>query len=564
MSDTTALSRGGGTPPSTSAWLWGPRVDLLLGAGVLYFGVFGAFALAGGSIRAAQPAYLLPLLVMLVSMPHYGGTLLRVYESRRERRAYTVFSLWATLAIFALFVFGVHSLAVGSVLVTIYLTWSPWHYTGQNYGIATMFLRRRGVALDPITKRWLYASFILSYALVFLVFHASNETAGAISFDRFAYGRATVAFMPIGIAPGIALIIAGVAVFAYLGAAAVAVLRLRRRASLSNLAPALLLMVSQALWFSLPFGVRFFGLQTGVEPIDAQVTIKDYVLWVALAHAVQYLWVTSYYAKASPQWSGQPAYWSKVVLCGIAIWTVPVILFAPDRLGSLTYDGGLALVVAATINIHHFVLDGAIWKLRHMRIGRVLIQSHLETDADSAAQPAAGGRWLRPAVWGGCAAATAAAFAGFLWLDVQFQPARRERQLERVDTLLERASWLGRDSPKYQRELGQRYFDAGKLELAEASYRRSLELKSDSKHWGELGFIYQQHSDFDAAIEAYSTALAIAPDHPVLLIHLANSQLEVGKVTGAIATLEHLLELAPEDESALEMIALARKSVAEH
>jgi hypothetical protein len=563
MADATAVSGGAGPPPSSSAWLWGPKVDLLFGAGVLYFFVFGAYALAGSSIRGAQPAYLLPLLVLLVSMPHYGGTLLRVYESRRERRAYALFSLWATLAISVLFVFGVYSLAVGSVLVTIYLTWSPWHYTGQNYGIATMFLRRRGVALDPITKRWLYASFILSYALVFLVFHASNENAGAISFDRFAYERATVAFLPLGIASQIALPIASVAVFAYLSAAAVTVFRLLKRGSLSAVTPALLLMVSQALWFSLPFGIRFFDLQTGIEPIDAQVRIKDYVLWVALAHAVQYLWVTSYYAKASPEWSGQPAYWSKVLLSGIAIWTLPVILFAPDRLGTLAYEGGLSLILAATINIHHFVLDGAIWKLRHMRIGNVLIQSQADTDGDLVPTANAGRNWIRPTVWGVCVATTAAAFAGFLWMDVQLNPARRQKQLERVDVLLERAAWLGRDSPKYRRELGRRYFAAGEPELALASYRRSLELKPDSKHWGEFGFIYQEQGDFDAAIEAYSSGLAISPDHPVLLKFLASSQLEVGLAPDAILNLEHLLELTPNDESALNMIALARKVVAE-
>jgi transposase InsO family protein len=34
--------------------------------------------------------------------------------------------------------------------------------TGQNYGIAVMFLSRRGIAMDPSTLRILYPSFILS------------------------------------------------------------------------------------------------------------------------------------------------------------------------------------------------------------------------------------------------------------------------------------------------------------------------------------------------------------------------------------------------------------------
>jgi hypothetical protein len=561
MADATAARGNDGPSQSSSMWLWGPQLDLLFGAGMLYFVVFGLFSVAGDAIRAAQPAYLLPLLVILVSMPHYGGTLLRVYESRQERRAYVFFSLWATLAIFALFVWGVHSLVIGSILVTVYLTWSPWHYTGQNYGIAVMFLRRRGVAIDALTKRWLYASFLLSYALLFVVFHAANDSAGAISFDRFAYERATVTFLSLSIPAWIAMPIAVGSVVAYAIATGVAVFRLLQRASLATLTPALALMMSQALWFSLPFGVRFFGVQTGLQPIDAQATIKDYVLWVALAHAAQYLWVTSYYAKASPRWSGQSKYWLKVMSCGIAIWTLPVILFAPGRLGSLAYDGGLSLVLAAAINIHHFVLDGAIWKLRHMRIGNVLILNAPESGGAPDSDAGDRGDWIRRAVWVGCGGATAAAFAGFLWMDVQFMPALRHGQLDRVGTLLERANWIGRDSPRNRRALGRRYFEAGNIELAEASYERSLELKPDSSNWGELGYIHQSQGDYDEAIAAYSAGLALSPDHTGLLMYLARAKLEVGEPSVAIATLEHLLTVTPDNEDARDLLERANEAL---
>ena len=62
-----------------------------------------ALALFGAQIRALQAPYFLPLLVMLVAMPHYGATLVRVYESRDDRRAYTIFSVWATLLLLGLF-----------------------------------------------------------------------------------------------------------------------------------------------------------------------------------------------------------------------------------------------------------------------------------------------------------------------------------------------------------------------------------------------------------------------------------------------------------------------------
>ena len=133
----------------SSRWLHGPVSDLLFGSGVLYLAVFAVLATFGPEIRAVQPAYFLPLMVILVSMPHYGGTLVRVYETRRDRRSYAIFSVWTTLLLFALFVAGVHVPLVGALLLTVYLTWSPYHYTAQNYGITVMFLRRRGVPVEP-------------------------------------------------------------------------------------------------------------------------------------------------------------------------------------------------------------------------------------------------------------------------------------------------------------------------------------------------------------------------------------------------------------------------------
>ena len=61
---------------------------------------------------------------------------MRVYDQRRDRQAYALFALWATLALIALFFVALRSTLLASLLFTLYFTWSPWHYTGQNYGLA--------------------------------------------------------------------------------------------------------------------------------------------------------------------------------------------------------------------------------------------------------------------------------------------------------------------------------------------------------------------------------------------------------------------------------------------
>ncbi len=48
---------------------------------------------------------------------------------------------------------GLYSPTVGSWLLTLNLTWSPWYYTSQNYGIVLTYLHRRGVDVTPDLKR---------------------------------------------------------------------------------------------------------------------------------------------------------------------------------------------------------------------------------------------------------------------------------------------------------------------------------------------------------------------------------------------------------------------------
>jgi hypothetical protein len=56
-----------------------------------------------------------------------------------------------------------------------------------------------------------------------------------------------------------------------------------------------------------------------------------------------------------------------------AVWVVPVVLFAPEALGTFSFDAGLAMLVGSAANIHHFILDGVIWKLRSRPVARVLL-----------------------------------------------------------------------------------------------------------------------------------------------------------------------------------------------
>jgi len=524
--------------PGAGRWLFGRAPDLFLGCGLGYWVIFLGLAFAGPEIRAAQPTFTLPLAILLFSMPHYGGTLLRVYEERTDRRAYTIFSVWATLAVFGAFLVGVHNVYTGAILATIYLTWSPWHYTGQNYGIALMFLRRRGVDVTPDLKRWIYGSFILCFVLAFLVLHASLEAG----YNAFSYEGSQVVFLPLGIPAPLAtpaiVGVGGIYLFVTLGA----LVKLLRRGSLRDVTPALALFGTQALWFAAPGAVRYFGWHTGVEPLDQNTAILDYTLWIFVAHGVQYLWITTYYAHATQRWNGTLHYLGKALLTGVAIWTLPFLLLTADGLGRFSFDGGMSLVVASAVNIHHFILDGAIWKLRNTRIANILIRDEA---SDREPVAAASGRGRR-GVWAIASFGVVVALFEFWEVQVAYPRAVERSDWEAASRVLDRLAWVGYDRGNRRREVATGLARRGDLEGATVQFERSLHLRPWGETWRELAWTQYQQGDFDTAIGSYERALAAGAESSDLAhMGLGRIARERGNCQASIGHFRKALTLKP-------------------
>ena len=94
-------------------------------------------------------------------------------------------------------------------------------------------------------------------------------------------------------------------------------------------------------------------------------------------HSAQYLWITSYYARREAGRKGDAgwrpfAYFAYLVAGGIALF-VPGPWLA-SRLFHYDFSASF-LLFTALVNIHHFILDGAIWKLRDNRVAGLLLNS---------------------------------------------------------------------------------------------------------------------------------------------------------------------------------------------
>jgi hypothetical protein len=135
-------------------------------------------------------AVLFYLLALALNYPHYMATVYRAYHTRTEFEKYRIFTVHVTAL---LVVMGAAShvwAPLASWIFTLYVTWSPWHYTGQNFGLVMMFARRNGV---PPTDRERRALHLGSSRRTRSCSSRSTPGRRAIRFERAHPGAASAA-----------------------------------------------------------------------------------------------------------------------------------------------------------------------------------------------------------------------------------------------------------------------------------------------------------------------------------------------------------------------------------
>ena len=542
-------------PGGSRASLFGPVTDGMLGFGGLYFVAFAVFWAFGGAIRGAQPVWVFPFLILLFSAPHYGATLLRVYEHKQDREQHRFVAVYATAALLCAFVVGVYYLPVASALTTTYLTWSPWHFSAQNFGIALMMLGRRGLALDPGSRRLFRIAFVASFALVAIVLHGS---AGPADYSQGGQVQ-TVQFLTLGIPPIIETFAVPLLLLAQVLCIGIVFFRLLRRGGGRRILPVVGLVGIQAFWFTVPFAFAHFQLRTGIEPIDFDMRLQ-YFVWISLAHAIQYLWVTTYYARSSPGWPGFGRHWGKALLAGEAIAIVPLVVFAPDLLGHVSWRAGLFLLTASTLNLHHFILDGAIWKLRSSRVSRVLVHDGQDDPGSSTERST----WLPRLVWATAIVATVIGVLNLTNRWILVEPQIRRGDLASAARTLDQLAWFGADDERLRFELGLRALEAGWTRFALTHFERSVALNEHPDPLIGLAEIHARRGDPERAISALDRALALGPDDAGVLHRAGLLSKKAGDLEKARQYLERSTRIDPSNEKAREALAEVERLLSRH
>ncbi len=348
----TATTHAAGT--SNRLWIQNPAIDLIVGCGawsaplllVSYFAI---------SSHVAAWSVAFYFLALFFNYPHYMATIYRAYHTSEDFQKYRIFTVHITGLVVLTALLSHFYVRLLPWIFTLYLTWSPWHYSGQNYGLFMMFARRGGAAPTNTQRRALYSVFLISFLILFLNLHAGRS--GDPMFVSLQLPVVAVRWATLSLGA------------ACVGLAVYGLTALYRQAGARDLIAPATLLSTQFLWFLLPslmtatgrFAIPQSRYSTGV---------------LAVMHSAQYLWITSYYARReattnTSRWRPL-AYFAILIAGGIA-------LFIPGPwLASYVFHFDFTssfLIFTALVNLHHFILDGAIWKLRDGRIASLLLNS---------------------------------------------------------------------------------------------------------------------------------------------------------------------------------------------
>jgi hypothetical protein len=335
-----------------------PAVDfaLLGGVSLAIFAVFSLYPIGSDNLRLVAAG----ALTIALNWPHFAATSFRLYGSTANRRQYPVTALIAPiLSIGAVAGALASPLLVAPLFLKIFLVWSPFHYSGQTMGITLIYARRNGLDLGRLTRMSL-AGFVY---LSFLSQSAASEVSpvGKLYSGVRLPNFGIPAWMP----PILHQLMIG------FGAVALTLLvidcaRKRRAPPLMLLLPA----AAQYIWFVPGSNVPF------------------YREFVPAFHSLQYLLIAwSMHLHESVSTDGgarltpsrvvsRSATWIAVNVAGGALlfWVLPQAVAA----GAASPPAVTAGIVAAGVQVHHFFVDGVIWKLKRRTVSSPLMMSVID------------------------------------------------------------------------------------------------------------------------------------------------------------------------------------------
>ena len=304
------------------------------------------YLLVGRLVEPGRAPYLnsdqLVWLVLFASSAHFAASTVRLYSKPAYLKEFSFLAFgFPVVTIAVLSVCVMFPGVFGRYLQVIYLTWAPFHYAKQIYGLSLMYALRGDLELDIVDKRLIYWTCMMPFLYALMsgsghmglgwllptdVINANDGLRNALNGIKLALTLLTFV-MPI-------------------------VLYWRVWKTKRQAVPLVILvmMVANGLWW------------TGLSFLDAFVI-------ATIAHGIQYMAITLIYhvreQLAEPAnthgWAFHAGgFYAKCVALGYGLFNCWPFIFVWAGAGFAES----MLMVIATINIHHFIVDAYIWRLR--------------------------------------------------------------------------------------------------------------------------------------------------------------------------------------------------------
>ena len=290
--------------------------------------------------------------------------------------------------------------------------------------------------------------------------------------------------------------------------------RLVRRHGLRTLLAPLTLALTQFIWFVVPT-----LLELHAQYQIPQTRYSSGIL--AILHSAQYIWITSYYQRREARAAGQSGwrlsgYFLTLVAGGIALfipgpWIVSRVLH---------YDFTTSfLIFTAVVNIHHFILDGALWKLRDSRVAGLLIDRSGKPQASpTKLAPSPSARGIRGRVFSSPAFRWSIVALLFLWggIDqVHFALGTHEGNISALTNAARMNPW---DSV-VQARIAAREAKAGDRSAAIDALERAVNVNPhDARAQQACARALLEDARYEDAYERYAKMLQLYPRDPNALV----------------------------------------------
>jgi hypothetical protein len=332
-------------------------VDFAL-IGGLSIATFIAFWFMGGPkgpMPRDQVWTIAAALMWVVNWPHFSATSYRLYHSRSNISQYPVTALAIPLLLLAATVGSFLSPdSVAPWLVKMFVIWSPYHFSAQTLGISLIYARRAGFQIRP-RERLALSGFIFGTFLVQTAIIEAGQGLG--SFYSVSYPTLGLPGWVPDVLRAWMWICGGVFAVYYIIAS-------RKR---GRPVPPIVLLpaATQFVWFYLGWKIPAFNE------------------FVPFFHAVQYLLIAWVMQIGETLSSRRPAdrrqfvivesvRWAAFNLVGgmLLFWVLPRV----GQRAGFTLPFATAVIISA-VQIHHFFVDGVIWKLRNPKVSSPLMSS---------------------------------------------------------------------------------------------------------------------------------------------------------------------------------------------